>query len=32
MIADRMKLTRQQVINLRKAARMRLARRMAKWK
>lgn len=31
-IADRMNLTRQQVINLRKAARMRLARRMAKWK
>lgn len=31
-IADRLKLNRQQVINLRKAARMRLARRMAKWK
>ncbi|HEX7828866.1 MAG TPA: hypothetical protein VF787_04390 [Thermoanaerobaculia bacterium] len=31
-IADRLKLTRQQVINLRKSARMRLARRMAKWK
>jgi hypothetical protein len=31
-IADRLNLTRQQVINLRKAARMRLARRMAGWK
>jgi hypothetical protein len=31
-IADRLQVTRQQVINLRKSARMRLARRMAKWK
>jgi hypothetical protein len=31
-IADRLRLTRQQVINLRKSARTRLARRMAKWK
>lgn len=31
-IASRLGLTRQQVINLRKAARARLARRMAKWK
>ena len=31
-IADLLKLTRQQVINLRKSARLRLARRMARWK
>jgi hypothetical protein len=31
-IAARLRLTRQQVINLRKSARTRLARRMAKWK
>ena len=31
-IAERLKITRQQVINLRKSARSRLARRMAKWK
>lgn len=31
-IAARLKLSRQQVINLRKSARERLARRMAKWK
>lgn len=31
-IADRLKVTRQQVINFRKSARERLARRMAKWK
>ncbi|HEX7153236.1 MAG TPA: hypothetical protein VF618_17255 [Thermoanaerobaculia bacterium] len=31
-IADRLRLTRQQVINLRKSARMRLTRRMARWK
>lgn len=31
-IAGRLKINRQQVINLRKAARMRLARRMSKWK
>ena len=31
-IADRLRLTRQQVINLRKSARSRLERRMAKWK
>ncbi len=31
-IADRLRVTRQQVINLRKSARTRLARRMAKWK
>jgi ribosomal protein S13 len=31
-IAERLRLTRQQVINLRKSARTRLARRMAKWK
>jgi hypothetical protein len=31
-IAERLGLTRQQVINLRKSARTRLARRMAKWK
>jgi hypothetical protein len=31
-IAERLRLTRQQIINLRKSARMRLARRMAKWK
>jgi hypothetical protein len=31
-IAERMNLTRQQVINLRKSARLRLARRMTKWK
>jgi hypothetical protein len=31
-IAGRLGLTRQQVINLRKSARTRLARRMAKWK
>ncbi|MFL6279667.1 MAG: hypothetical protein ACJ731_06125 [Vicinamibacterales bacterium] len=31
-IADRLKVTRQQIINLRKSARERLARRMAKWK
>jgi hypothetical protein len=32
IIAERLGLTRQQVINLRKSARTRLARRMAKWK
>lgn len=31
-IADRLKVTRQQIINFRKSARERLARRMAKWK
>ena len=31
-IADRLNVTRQQVINFRKSARERLARRMAKWK
>ena len=31
-IADRLKVTRQQVINFRKSARERLSRRMAKWK
>jgi len=31
-IAERLKITRQQVINLRKSARSRLARRMSKWK
>lgn len=31
-IADRLGLTRQQVINLRQSARMRLSRRMAKWR
>ena len=31
-IAERLKVTRQQIINLRKSARERLARRMAKWK